>query len=118
MFETELKTERACFQYILVKNLPSNEDLIPGLGRCPGVENDILAGKISWTEPGSLQAMESQRVTHDLISKQQESDATEHLHITCEKCQNDVSEYKVKYHIKVSISREQLRTPKRGRYLG
>ena len=40
MFETELKTERACFQYILVKNLPSNEGLIPGLERCPGVEND------------------------------------------------------------------------------
>ena len=40
MFETELKTERACFQYILVKILPSNEDLIPGLERCPGVEND------------------------------------------------------------------------------
>ena len=38
MFETELKTERACF--IVVRNLPSNEDLIPGLGRCPGVEND------------------------------------------------------------------------------
>ena len=48
--------------------------------------SSILAGKISWTEPCRLQSMESQRVTHDLISKQQESDATEHLHITYEKC--------------------------------
>ena len=31
----------------------------------------ILAGKIPWTEePGGLQSMESQRVRHDLVTKQ------------------------------------------------
>ena len=51
MFETELKTERACFQYILVKNLPSNEGLIPGLERCPGVENDNPLQHSCWENP-------------------------------------------------------------------
>ena len=62
----------------MVKNLPANAgDLgsIPGSGRSPGEEmaahSSILARKISWTEgPGRLQSMGSQRVSHDLLTKQ------------------------------------------------
>ena len=61
-----------------VKNLPAkagDAGLILGLGRSPGEGNgnplQYLAWEISWTEePGGLQAMGSQRVRHDLATKQ------------------------------------------------
>ena len=61
-----------------VKNLPTkagDAGLILGLGRSPGEGNgnplQYLAWEISWTEePGGLQAMGSQRVRHDLATKQ------------------------------------------------
>ena len=51
----------------MVKSACNVEDpgSVPGLGRCPGVvtHTSILAWKIPWTEePGTLQAMGSQRV--------------------------------------------------------
>ena len=51
-----------------------NLDLISGSGRSPGKEmathSNILACRISWTEePGGLQFMGSQRVGHDLMTK-------------------------------------------------
>ena len=53
-------------------------DLIPGLGRLPrgGHSNPLQYSclKIPWTEkPGGLQSMGSQRVGHDLATKQQYS---------------------------------------------
>ena len=55
----------------MVKSLPANagdtghEDLIPGLGRSPGVEGNVLQYsclEIPWTEePGGLQSMELQK---------------------------------------------------------
>ena len=36
------------------------------------IHSNVLAWEISWTEePGGLQSMESQRVRHDLATKQQ-----------------------------------------------
>ena len=63
----------------MVKNLPANaRDVgsIPGLGRSPGEGNvtrsSILAWRTPWTEePGVIQSMGSQRVGHDLATKQQ-----------------------------------------------
>ena len=64
----------------MVKNLPASvEDVasIPGSGR-PWEEemsthSRILAWEIPWTEdPGGLQSMGSQRVRHDLETKQQQ----------------------------------------------
>ena len=63
----------------MVKNLPvkrGHMDLIPGLRRIPGGGNGnplaILAWEIPWTEePGGLQLVVSQRVRHDLLSKEQ-----------------------------------------------
>ena len=60
----------------VVKSLPANAGdakdagLIPGSRRSPGVGNGthsgIFAWKILWTkEPGGLQSMGSQRVTHN-----------------------------------------------------
>ena len=62
----------------MVKNLPTNvEDVgsTPGSGRSPGEGNgnhsSMLAWKTPWTEePGGLQFMWSQRVGHDLATKQ------------------------------------------------
>ena len=62
----------------MVKNPPANAgdtDLILGLGRSPGEGNgthsNILPWKIPWTEePGRLQSTRSQRVGHDLATKQ------------------------------------------------
>ena len=50
---------------------------IPGLGRSSGKRNGthsgILTEEIPWTEElGKLQSMESQRVEHDLVTKQQQ----------------------------------------------
>ena len=50
--------------------------MIPGLGRSPGGGHgnppSTLAWRIPWTEePGGLQSMGSQRVGHDLATKQQ-----------------------------------------------
>ena len=64
----------------VVKNLPANAGdacLIPGSGRSPGEGNathsSILDWEIPWTEePDGLQFMGSQRVRHDLASKQQQ----------------------------------------------
>ena len=58
----------------MVKNAPANEEdagPIPGLGRSAGEGNathsSILAWEIPWAEePGGLQSMGSQRVSHDL----------------------------------------------------
>ena len=66
----------------MVKNLPANAGairdmgLIIGSGRSPGEEmatnSSIFAWRIPWTEePGRLSSMESQRVGHDLVTKQQ-----------------------------------------------
>ena len=63
----------------VVKNLPSKQEKQV---RSPGQEDpleeemathsSILAWEISWTEePGGLQSMGSQRVRHDLATKQQ-----------------------------------------------
>ena len=51
--------------------------LTPGSRRAPekqmATNYSILAWKIPWTEePGNLQSMESQRVGHDLVTKQQQ----------------------------------------------
>ena len=53
----------------MVKNLPASArdvGLVPGLRRCPGERNGILAWEIPWTEePGRPQSIVSQRVGHD-----------------------------------------------------
>ena len=62
----------------VIKNPPANaEDMgsIPGLGRFSGEENGnpypvFLPGKSHRQEPGRLQSMGSQRVRHDLTTKQ------------------------------------------------
>ena len=64
----------------MVKNLPvMQETWVQFLGRKDPLEKEmvmhssILAGKIPWTEkPGKLQSMGSQRVRHDLVTKQQQ----------------------------------------------
>ena len=70
---------------LVVKNLPANagdEALIPGSARSPGqqdpLENEMAthsstpAWETPWAEePGRLQSMGSQRVWHDLATKQQ-----------------------------------------------
>ena len=63
-----------------VKNLPANASdsgLVPGSGRSPGGGNgnhcSILAWRVPWTEePGWRQSMGSQRVRHNLTTKQQQ----------------------------------------------
>ena len=65
-----------------VKNLPVIQDMlemwVQSLGQEDPMEKEmathssILPWKIPWTkEPGSLQSIRSQRVTHDLATKQQ-----------------------------------------------
>ena len=64
----------------MVKNLPAKQETqVQSLGREDPLENDmatlysILAGNIPWTEEsGELQSMGSQRVRHDLATKQQQ----------------------------------------------
>ena len=64
----------------VVKNPPANagdSGSIPGLGRPLEKEitthSSILAWNVPWTEePGGLQYMGSQRVGHDLATKQQQ----------------------------------------------
>ena len=64
----------------MVKNPPANAgDMgsIPGLGKSlekgMATHSRILAWEIPWTEePGGLQSMGSQRVGHDLATKQQQ----------------------------------------------
>ena len=64
----------------VVKNPPASSGdvcLIPGLGRSPeeemATQSSIPAWRIPWTEePGGLQSMGSQRVGHDLVTKQQQ----------------------------------------------
>ena len=64
----------------MVKNLPANAGdvgSIPGSGRPPEKEmathSSILAWEISWAEEtGRLQSMRSQRVGHDIATKQQQ----------------------------------------------
>ena len=56
-----------------VKNLPPNAGdtgSIPGSGRTPGEENGNSL-QYSCQEPGRLLSMESQKVEHDLATKQQ-----------------------------------------------
>ena len=60
-------------------NAGSNLGLIPHLerssGRRNGIPSRILAWRIPWTEePGRLQSTGSQRVGHDLATKQQSVD--------------------------------------------
>ena len=62
---------------LVVKKLPANAgdardaNLIPGLGRSPGVGNgnpfqsSCLENSVDREEPGGLQSMGSQRVKHD-----------------------------------------------------
>ena len=65
-----------------LKNMPVMQDVlemwVQSLGQEDPMEKEmathssILPWKIPWTkEPGSLQSMGSQRVTHDLANKQQ-----------------------------------------------
>ena len=64
----------------VVKNLPAKQETqVQSLGQKDPLEKEmathssILAWEIPWTEdPGGLQAMGSQRVRHDLVTKQQE----------------------------------------------
>ena len=65
----------------MVKNLPAIAGVtgsISGLGRSPGVygmetHSGIIAWEIPWAqEPGGLQSKGSQRVRHDLETKQQQ----------------------------------------------
>ena len=58
----------------MVKNPPARAGdmgLIPGLGRSPG-EGNVLTWEIPWAEePDGPQSTGSQRVRHDLETKQQ-----------------------------------------------
>ena len=46
-----------------------------------GAHSSILAWRIPWTEePGRLQSMGSQRVRHDLVTKQQQWTIVEYLY--------------------------------------
>ena len=66
---------------LIVKESACNEgdtgdmNLIPGSGRCPGeglarIVSSILAWKLSWTEePGGLQSIGLQKVSHDWAIK-------------------------------------------------
>ena len=65
----------------VLRNLPAsagdvrNAGSIPGSGRSPGEvkcnHSSILAWEISWTEEsGELKSMGSQRVEHDLVTRQ------------------------------------------------
>ena len=65
----------------VVKNLPANArdtGLIPGLGRSPGdgngnpFQHSCLEDPTDREGPGGLQSMGSQRVGHDLTTKQQQ----------------------------------------------
>ena len=62
----------------VVKNLPANAVDMGGedpLEKEMPTHSSILAWEISWTEePGGLQSMGSQRVRHNLATKQQEAD--------------------------------------------
>ena len=63
----------------MIKNLPVNAEdlgLIPGFGKSLGGGNgnslQYSCLEMAWTEEsGGLQSMESQRVLHDLMTKQQ-----------------------------------------------
>ena len=63
----------------MVKNLPAMQEMqVRSLGQADSLEKEmathssILAWEISWTEEsGRLQSMGSQRVRHDLVTKQQ-----------------------------------------------
>ena len=63
----------------VVKNMPANagdSDSIPGwedsLEKEMATHSGILASEIPWTEePGRLQSMVSQKVRHDLVTRQQ-----------------------------------------------
>ena len=62
----------------VVKNLPIKQEMhVQSLGqedpqeRKMATHSSILAWRIPWTEdPGGLQSMESQRVEHDLATRQ------------------------------------------------
>ena len=64
--------------WLIVKNLPANEGdtgSVPGpddpLEKEIATHSSILAWKIPWTkEPGGLRSMGSQRVRHNLATKQ------------------------------------------------
>ena len=74
----------------MVKNLPANAgDLssIPGSGKFAGEGNGNLlrysCWRIPWTEaPGGLQSMASQRVEHDLATKQENNKCIQ-IHMHC-----------------------------------
>ena len=63
---------------VIKNSLASAGDTVRSLGREDPLEEEmathssILAWEISWTEePGGLQSMVSQRIRHDLLTKQQ-----------------------------------------------
>ena len=65
----------------MVKNLPANArdtGSIPGLGRSPGegngnpLQHSCLGNSLDREGPSRLQSMGSQRVGHDLATKQQQ----------------------------------------------
>ena len=64
-------------------HLPMQETWVQSLGREDLLEKEmathssILAWEIPWTEePGGLQSMRSQRVGHNLVTKQQQQTTT------------------------------------------
>ena len=74
----------------MVKNLPANAgdmSSIPGSGKFAGEGNGNLlrysCWRIPWTEvPGGLQSMASQRVGHDLATKQENNKCIQ-IHMHC-----------------------------------
>ena len=62
----------------MVKKNAGDAGLVPGLGRSPGAGSmatlsSILAWEIPWTEEaGRLQSRGSQKVRHNLVTKQQQ----------------------------------------------
>ena len=70
----------------MVKNLPMEETWVASLGQEDPLEEEmathssILAWRIPWTEePGRLQSMRSQRVRHNLATKQQQQHYGKHI---------------------------------------
>ena len=68
---------------LVEKNLPANAEDVRDMGSIPGLgrpleegmatHSSILAWRIPWTEePEGLQSMGSQRVRHNLATKQQQ----------------------------------------------
>ena len=69
----KVKCDKISRSYLLVKNLPAMQGLIPGSGisleKGMATHSSILAWRIPWTEePGGLNSMGLQRVGHDWVT--------------------------------------------------